>query len=165
MDRTKQIAALLAAAGLSLSAGSAAQAYDAGMAEMYAKMFAPTSGAAAEKELRFVKPESFVKDIQAGKKVVTLDVRTPEETKVLGMTLPDSIAMPADQLFKPENLSKVPADKPVLVVCKSGARAAVAGTALRSLGFENVHVLKGGLEALAVYYGAKEAYPEAEGKK
>ena len=165
MDMKKQIAALLAAAGLSLSAGSAAQAYDAGMAEMYAKMFAPASGAAMEKELRFVKPESFVKDIQAGKKVVPLDVRTLEETKMLGMTLPDSIAIPLDQLFKHENLSKVPADKPVMLICKSGARAIVAGTALRSLGFENVHVLKGGLEALAAYYGSKEAYPEAEGKK
>lgn len=156
----KQIAVLLAAAGISMGAVATAQAYEAGMAEMYAKMFAPASGGAVEKELRFVKPDSFVKDVQAGKKFVTLDVRTLEETKLFAMTLPDSMAVPVDQLFKPEHLDKIPTDKPVMIICKSGARAAVVGTALRSLGFDNVQILKGGFEGLTAYYGAKEAYPE-----
>jgi rhodanese-related sulfurtransferase len=158
-DMKKQIV-MFATLGMCMSAASAAWSYDAKMAENYAKLFAPARGAAVEKELHFVKPENFIKDLQAGKKFVMLDVRTPEETKMFSMSMPDSIVVPTDQVFKPEHLDKIPADKPVMVICKSGARAAAVGTALRSIGFSNVYILKGGLETLSSYYGAKEAYPE-----
>ena len=44
-----------------------------------------------------------------------------------------------------------------VVLCKSGARATAAGTALRHIGFENVYVLKGGFKALTGYLGPVEA--------
>jgi rhodanese-related sulfurtransferase len=44
----------------------------------------------------------------------------------------------------------------VVVLCKSGARATAAGTALRHIGFEHVYVLKGGYKALIAYMGPKE---------
>ncbi len=148
------------AMGVCLGSASAAWSYDAKMAASYEKMFASASGAAVEKELHFVKPENFIKDLQAGKKFIALDVRTPEETKIFTTVLPDSMIVPVDKVFKSEHLDKIPADKPVMVICKSGARATAVGTALRSLGFNDVYILKGGLEGLSSYYGAKEAYPE-----
>ena len=39
-----------------------------------------------------------------------------------------------------------------------GARAAAVGTALRHIGFDNVYILKGGFQALAAYYGPRQAY-------
>ena len=38
-------------------------------------------------------------------------------------------------------------DQPVLLVCRSGKRAAQAASSLERLGFKNVHVLNGGFEA------------------
>jgi rhodanese-related sulfurtransferase len=35
------------------------------------------------------------------------------------------------------------------------------GTALRHIGFDNVYILKGGFQALAAYYGPREAYAGA----
>jgi rhodanese-related sulfurtransferase len=155
----KQLVLLIAAVGICASSVSSAWSYDTKLAESYAKMFAPARGAAVGKELRFVSPEGYVKALQAGTKFVNLDVRTPEEAKVLGIALPNSLAISIDQLFQPENLAKLPTDKSIMVICKSGARAGIAATALRSIGFDDVYILKGGFEGLAAYYGAKQAYP------
>ena len=73
--------------------------------------------------------------------------------------LPDNLTISVDQIFKPENLSKIPTDKPIMVICQSGVRATAVGTALRHIGFDNVYILKGGLKALGSYYGPKQAYP------
>jgi len=64
---------------------------------------------------------------------------------------------PVDDFFTEANLSRIPTDRTVVVVCMSGTRATAAGTALRHIGFENVFVLKGGFKALAGYLDPKEA--------
>lgn len=137
--------------------GSVGWAYDAELAAGYAQLFAPVTGARAGKELHLMKVEAFVEQVKQGRELVTLDVRTPAEAGMFTMALPDSLAIPVDQLFLPANLDRLPADKPVVVVCKSGMRAAVVGTALRHVGFKNVYVLKGGLKALAAYVDARTA--------
>jgi rhodanese-related sulfurtransferase len=106
-----------------------------------------------------MKPEQFIKGLHAGKRFVPLDVRTRNEAGVYGMTLPGSLAIPANEVFLPENLARIPQDATVLVVCKSGIRAAAVATALRHAGFSDVYILKGGLMALGKYLDPKVANP------
>ncbi len=144
---------LVAVMGFVGPAGS----YDAAMAESYAKLFAPVQGAAAGKALHLIKPEPFLNKVKANKPIVALDIRTPAEAGIYGATLRGSLAIPLNELFTKTNLDRIPTDKTVVVVCKSGTRATAAGTALRHIGFENVYVLKGGFKALVGYMGPKEA--------
>jgi rhodanese-related sulfurtransferase len=126
------------------------------MAEGYAKIFAPAEGAKVGKELHFINAEGFIKNLQAKKEYLAIDVRTSGEAAMLGMTMPGSMAIPLNELFQEENLKRIPTDKMVIMICKSGARATVAGTALRHIGFDNVYILKGGLQGLSAAYGPKE---------
>lgn len=142
-----------------ISFSAAAGGYDVELAQSYAKLFEPAVGATTGKALHLMKPEQLINDLQKGKQVVALDVRTPNEFGVFGMTLPDSMSIPVNELFLAENLDRIPHDKPVIVVCKSGTRATAAGTALRHVGFDNVYVLKGGITALSKHLNAKTANP------
>jgi len=144
---------------LALAALFAAPAwsYDTAMAASYAQLFAPVKGAGAGKALHLVAPDAFVDKVKAGGPLVVLDVRTPAETGIYGMTLPNSLAIPVSELFTEAGLARIPTDRTVVVTCLSGTRAAAAGTALRHIGFENVYILKGGFKALTAYLGAKEA--------
>lgn len=135
----------------------ASWAYDAQMAGRFAQLFEPVQGARAGKALHLIAPEELVRLVKQGERVVALDVRTPAELGICGMTTPDALSIPINVLFKPENLDRVPTDRKVVVVCGSGTRATAAGIALRQVGFENVYVLKGGLNALAGYLNPKTA--------
>lgn len=53
----------------------------------------------------------------------------------------NSLKISLKQLFKAKNLESIPTDRPVVVLCKSDFRAAVAGTTLRHVGFDDVHIL------------------------
>ena len=132
-------------------------AYDTELAASYAQLFEPVNGARTGKELHMMKVEAFVEGVKGGKAFIALDVRTPAEAGMFTMALPNSLAIPVDQLFHPANLDRLPTDTPVVVVCKSGTRAAVVGTALRHIGFDNVYVLKGGFKALVNHLDARTA--------
>jgi len=134
-----------------------AVAYDRGQAEEYVKMFEPVQGPKAGKELHLIKPDQFVNEVKAGKQFVTVDIRTPAETQFFTGNLPGHLVIPLNQLFEHDQLAKLPNDKPIVVMCKSGTRATAAVTALRRIGFAESYVLKGGLKGLAVYLGPKEA--------
>ena len=138
-------------------AASTAWAYDAQLAASYAQLFASVHGAKAGKELHLISVSAFVDEVKGGKEYVALDVRTPAEMGIFGAALPNSLAIPVDQLFQPSNLERIPTDRPVVVVCQSGTRAAAVGTALRHVGFGNVHIPQGGFEALATDLDAKAA--------
>lgn len=134
---------------------STAWSYDHELAASYAQLFQPVAGAKAGKALHLIPPQVLVENIKKGKPMVALDVRTPAETGVFTMTLPGSLAIPVSELFKPENLERLPTDTQVVVLCKSGTRATAVGTALRHVGFDNVYVLKGGFKGLSAYLDAK----------
>ncbi len=134
---------------------SGAFAYDQDLAASYAKLFAPVAGAKAGKELHLMKPEDFVEKIKAGERLVTLDIRTPAEFSIFTSVLPEHLNIPINELFSPDNLTRIPEDQAVVVLCKSGTRATAAGTALRHVGFGNVYILKGGFKALSNYLDAK----------
>lgn len=154
----------LIAGGLAslISFGVAAAGYDAQLAQSYARLFEPVAGAKAGKALHLMPPGQLVKNLQAGKPLVALDVRTPNEFGVFGLTLPESLSIPVNEVFLPENLERIPQDKTVLVVCKSGTRATAVATALRHIGFSDVYILKGGLVALSTYLTPKVANPPAK---
>ena len=65
--------------------------------------------------------------------------------------------IPIKDLFKKVNLDKLPTAKPIVVVCHSGSRATLAAVGLIRIGFKNIHVLKGGLVALAIDNTPKNA--------
>ena len=132
-------------------------AYDKMMAESYAQYFKPFSEKATSKSLHMIKTADFVKDVRAGKLFV-IDIRTPGETGIYGITIPGSVVIPMDQVFKAENLALLPTDKKVVIICKAGHRAMAVSTALRHIGFNNVYSLKLGLQDLAKYLTPKTAY-------
>jgi rhodanese-related sulfurtransferase len=134
-----------------------AKSYAELLAKSYAELFAPVKGAEAGKALHMVKPDAFLDKVKAKEPLVALDVRTPAETDVYSVTLPGALLIPINELFTEANLSRIPTDKTVVVICQTGARATAAGTALRHIGFDNVYVLKGGFKALVAYMGPKEA--------
>jgi rhodanese-related sulfurtransferase len=107
--------------------------------------------------LHLIPPDIFLNKVKAKEPLVVLDIRTPAETGIYSVTLPGSLVIPVNELFTEANLSLIPTDKTVVVVCLSGTRASAAGTALRHIGFENVYILKGGFKALTGYLGPKEA--------
>ena len=142
---------------LMLISGSAF-GYDQGMADGYAKFFAAFSGKDTPKALHMIGTADFVKAIKTGEKLFLLDVRTPAETAIYGLNYPDTAVIPMDEVFKPDNLARIPLDRKVVVVCKGGHRAMAIATALRHVGFDNVFTLKLGLEDLAAYLNPKSAY-------
>ena len=131
--------------------------YDQDLAASYQKLFEPVGGAKAGKALHLIKPDAFVEGLKKGKQVVAIDVRTPAESAISSIVLPGSMRIPANEVFKPENLARLPEDKQIVLVCKSGARAVAVGTSLRHVGFNNVYILKGGLKALNAYVDPRTA--------
>jgi rhodanese-related sulfurtransferase len=142
---------------VAITTAGPAWSYDSAMAKSYADLFAPVKGEGVGKALHLIPPDVFLDKVKAKEPLVALDIRTPAETGVYSVTLPDSIVIPVSELFAEANLALIPADKTVVVICLSGTRAAVAGTALRHIGFENVYILKGGFKALTAYLDPKVA--------
>jgi rhodanese-related sulfurtransferase len=140
-----------------IAVSGAAWSYDAGLAEGYAKLFAPVQGAGAGKALHLMPPEVFVDALKSGEPMIAVDIRTPAEMSIFTTVLPGSLAIPLNELFAPENLDRLPVDQKLVVFCATGARAIAAGTALRYIGFDNVYVLKGGFKALMTYLDPKTA--------
>lgn len=73
---------------------------------------------------------------------VVVDVRTEEDYFKAGH-IPGSIFIDYGELFKPENLKKLPKDKKIIVVCEMGASAAMTVIPLRMLGYEAYGLLLG----------------------
>ena len=96
-----------------------------------------------------VTPKMVLEWIKDGEPIVFLDVRTRAEQSVVGIAYKNTLRIPINELFKPENLKKLPTDKKIVVVCYTGLRAALATMALREIGFKNAYRLKGGIVGLA----------------
>jgi rhodanese-related sulfurtransferase len=85
-------------------------------------------------------------------------VRTEQEQSIIGLTFAETLHLPMNQVFKPENLAKIPTDKKVILTCQSGVRCAVIAVSLRNIGFDNVYTMKGGLVGLMTYLSPKTAF-------
>jgi len=81
----------------------------------------------------------------AGDSHAVLDVREPWEIEICRFS--DSIDIPLGEL--PRRLDRLPADRPVVVVCHHGIRSMQATQWLRANGFANAINLTGGIDAYA----------------
>ena len=140
-----------------LFAGSAF-AYDETLARTYEGFFASFEEQQVPKALHLIPPEKVVEAIKKGEDIILLDVRTRKEQSIIGLTFSDTLSLPMNEVFRPENLARIPTDKRVIVTCKSGVRCTVIGLALRNVGFDNVYVMKGGLMGLMKYLDPKTAF-------
>ena len=74
--------------------------------------------------------------------IYLVDVREPQEC-VPGETTMAHASIPLGQLR--ERISEVPADKPVMAICRSGRRSAMATGILKQAGYERVANVAGGI--------------------
>lgn len=135
-----------------------ALSFDQELAKGYDQYFSTFAGKGTAKALQMIPTKAFIDSLKKGEKLFVLDVRTPAETGVYGFKLENSVDIPMDQVFKPENLAKIPTTDKVVVVCKAGHRAMAVATGLRHIGFSNVFVLKHGIQDVAKYLSPKTAY-------
>ncbi len=115
-----------------------------------------TQKACADSKL-FVEADEVMKLLRSKKEMTLLDVRTDGEASVIALSGDNALHMPISELFKKVNLDKLPTDRPIMIVCHSGTRATLAAIGLKRIGFEKVHVVKGGLVALADANNPKNA--------
>jgi len=136
---------------------ASANAYDAAKAEELRKFYAHMTQKACADSKLFVKAVDVMKLLKEKKPVTLLDVRTNGEASVISLSGDNALHIPISELFKKENLEKLPTDKPIMVICHSGTRATLAAIGLKRVGFKKIHVVKGGLVALAKANNPKNA--------
>lgn len=84
--------------------------------------------------------------------VVLVDVREPAEITAGGV-IPGAILAPRGMIefhadaSSPYHLDPLRPDRRVILYCKSGARSALAAATLRSMGYQDVASLDGGITA------------------
>lgn len=137
---------------------SPAFSYDQGLAKSYEQYFNSFSGKGTAKALQMIPTKKFVESLKKGEPMFLIDIRTPAETGVYGLNLPNSMTVPMNDVFRAGNLAKIPATGKVVIVCKAGHRAMAVATGLRHIGFKNVFVLKHGISDVAKYLSPKTAY-------
>jgi len=149
----KIITSTLLTALMSLSAS----AYDvdkaASMDQFYSKF---TQKACADSKL-FITAQETMKMLREDKKFTILDIRTKGENSIVSVSAKNSIYIPIKELFKKENLDKLPKYETIIIVCHSGTRATLAAIGLKQIGIAKSRVLKGGLVALADANNPKNA--------
>jgi rhodanese-related sulfurtransferase len=72
-----------------------------------------------------------------------LDVRTPEEFAT--GHVPGAVNIPYDQVAS--HLTEIPKDKEVVLYCRSGRRAGLAGEVLKASGYAKLAHLEGDMQA------------------
>ncbi len=130
-----------------------ALSYDKELAKRFNGMFSQMTPEVLKQRPCQITTQQLLQMIQKGEDFVILDVRTPAEMAVVGPTWKNTLYIPMHELFKEENLNKLPKDKKIVVVCHTGDRAAAVVTALRALGFDKAFQFKGGVAELAKEVG------------
>jgi len=146
---------LVASALAVLTLSTASFSIDWELAKRYNQIFSQLNHETIVKSPCRVTPQQVVEMIKNKENIVLLDIRTEAEQSIVGPTYKNTLYIPMDKLFTEENLKKLPRDKKIIVVCGSGTRAAVTTFALRSLGFDNVYALDGGMSGLTQYVSPK----------
>jgi len=139
-------------AGALLGFVGAGFSYDAELAQKMDALFSQLSPEVIKKGYPIqVTIDQLFEMIKKKEDFVILDIRTPQEQSIVGSTWKNTLNIPMHEVFKPENLSKIP--KKVVVVCHSGERAWAVVTGLRTVGFDNVYHFKGGIKEIAEKVG------------
>ncbi len=101
------------------------------------------AGAAAGGTALEITPVELKRRLDAGEKLVILDVREPQEyqiNRISGSTL-----IPLGEV--PRRYQELDSEAEIITQCKMGQRSAKAAEFLRTVGFKNVKNLKGGILA------------------
>ena len=77
---------------------------------------------------------------------ILLDIREPNEWK-LG-TLPGALLIPMSELQN--RIDEIPRDRPILCICRSGARSQQVAAFLKFNGYDRVANMVGGMKALGM---------------
>jgi rhodanese-related sulfurtransferase len=95
---------------------------------------------------RWIEVGELASRLKSGPGIAVIDVRGPEEFKGPLGHIVDASNMPMGEL--PQRLKEIKALKetPVILVCRTDKRSAAAATLLRDAGFQDVAVLRGGME-------------------
>ncbi len=99
----------------------------------------------AQHQVRSINVHDLKARMEAGAKVVILDVREPHEWEI--SAIEGSLRIPKGQVVA--RAAEIPRDVEVVVQCKSGIRSRDAILMLRELGFTNLVNLVGGINAWA----------------
>jgi rhodanese-related sulfurtransferase len=132
---------------VSLTLGT--QAYDTSKAQELNHFYSHMTQKACADSKLFIQANDVIKMLKEKKPFTMLDVRTDGEDSIISLSGDNALHIPIHLLFQKKNLDTLPSDQPIMVVCHSGTRATLAAIGLKRLGFKNVHVIKGGLIALA----------------
>ncbi|MEA1918459.1 MAG: rhodanese-like domain-containing protein [Campylobacterota bacterium] len=149
----KIITSSILVASLSLSA----LAYDTAKAQTFDAFYSNFTQEACASSKLFIEAEETMQMLRKNEKFTVLDIRTKGEHAVITIGLDNSLYIPIKDLFKKENLEKLPKEKTIVIVCHSGTRATLAAIGLKQIGIKNTRVLKGGLVALAEANNPKNA--------
>lgn len=106
---------------------------------------APTAPAAAQ-PFTDISVQELKASLDAGEKLLLLDVRTPEEYTGDGHVA-GSVLIPVDQVES--RLSEIPKDTPVVCICRSGNRSRTACETLAANGYSGLRNVEGGMRAWA----------------
>ncbi len=98
-----------------------------------------------------VKPHTLLDWIKKGEKVLIVDIRTHEETSLIGFTYEKTLKIPMNQIFERENIEKLASysDHKIVIVCRMGLRSLVVTAFLRRVGLNNAYSLEGGIISFA----------------
>ena len=134
-----------------------ASAYDTAKAENLNNFYSHLTQQACADSKLFTTGDDVMKMFRDKAKFTLLDVRTAGENAVVSLSSENAMHIPVKNLFEKANLEKLPTDQPIIIVCHSGTRAVMVAMGLKQIGFAQVHVLKGGLVALAEANNPKNA--------
>ena len=132
-------------------------AYDENKAKTFDAFYSNFTQKACANSKLFIDGQETMDMLNKKEKFTLLDIRTKGEHAVVSIGLENSIFIPLESLFEKENLDKLPKDRPIVIVCYSGARATLAVTGLKQIGIKNIKVLKGGIVGLAQANNVKNA--------
>ena len=94
----------------------------------------------------WIEPRELERRRQAGERVAVVDVRGPDEFVGPLGHIPEARNLPVDEL--PDRTAELGGLErhPLILVCRTGKRSAKAAEVLRTAGFADVAVLRGGME-------------------
>jgi len=134
--------------------GVNASAYDAEKAKYFDAFYSKFTPKVLAHPTIEVSADDVMKMIREGEKFTVLDARTPAEMEIIGIKLPNTLEIPMNEVFKEENLKKLPTDEKLVLVCHSGSRVTMLSVGLLMLGYKNILILEGGIKAFAAAVGS-----------
>ena len=132
-------------------------AYEKSKAEELDKFYSHMTQKTCADSKLFMPADEVLKMLREKKAVTLLDVRTEAESNIIAVSEKNALHFPIAHLFEKKNLDTLPKNEPIIIICHSGTRATLAAIGLKRIGFTQVHVLKGGLIALATDNNPKNA--------